>query len=277
MVPAWGTRSHSIPVCWLLWEWVPTRSSIPCGGSIHGAVHWGEGLGGLEGMMPLVSMAHGDAGGAVGITCAQMTDPTAACFCSGRSPGHPRLCASLAGGKAWQSCCAGEGCGYMVWLEPGVCATPPWHEELLPILCFWGEAAACTPGPALLHPPPGRTPWGAPICGASPQPLGPAHRCLLPLCLRLRQRQGAQREALQDPQAGQRRLLHHLPHPVQQPAAARGLLLQWVVTWGPHGVCGTPWVLCLPSLQDRCWWEASMGLGDPKPVEGDAGEKLVGV
>lgn len=51
-------------------------------------------------------------------------------------------------------------------------------------------------------------------------------RCLLPLSVRLRQRQGPQREALQDPQAGQRRLLHHLSHPVQQSAAARSLLLQ---------------------------------------------------
>lgn len=77
------------------------------------------GLWGPEGMMPRVSMAHGDAGGAVGITRAQMNDPTATSFCSGESAGDPRLCASLAGGKAWQSCCAGgaaEGCDYLVWL-----------------------------------------------------------------------------------------------------------------------------------------------------------------
>ncbi|KAG7249932.1 hypothetical protein CRUP_000789, partial [Coryphaenoides rupestris] len=43
---------------------------------------------------------------------------------------------------------------------------------------------------------------------------------LLSVRPRLRQHQGAERETLQDQEAGQRGLLHHVTHAVQQPAAA---------------------------------------------------------
>lgn len=75
-----------------LWRKHPWRCAL-------GRGNWG----GLEGMMPLVSMAHGDAEGAVGTTCAQMTDPTATSFCSGgvsRRPLSQRQ-------QGLQSCCAG--------------------------------------------------------------------------------------------------------------------------------------------------------------------------
>lgn len=53
-------------------------------------------------------------------------------------------------------------------------------------------------------------------------------RCLLSVGAGLRQHQRAERETLQDQEAGQRRLLHHLPHSVQHPAAPRQPLPQWV-------------------------------------------------
>lgn len=56
----------------------------------------------------------------------------------------------------------------------------------------------------------------------------PPPRCLLSIRTGLRQHQRAKCEALQDQEAGQRRFLHHITHTVQQPAAARQPLPQWV-------------------------------------------------
>ena len=62
--------------------------------------------------------------------------------------------------------------------------------------------------------------------------LSSSFRGVLPVSAGLRQHQRPECETLQDQEAGQRRFLHHLPHPVHQPPAASLPLPQWVIRHG---------------------------------------------